>query len=90
MTTEEMLQDFSQQKDEIVEEIRSLELEIVKKKEQFFRLQGAVEALTLAVNTGKGACLDDDCEDDGKSVDQIIEELDPSKVDNGIADPSYE
>lgn len=90
MTTEEMLQDFTQQKQELVEEIKAAELEIVKKKEQFFRLQGAVEALTLSLNAGKGACLEDDCEEEGKDLDQIIEELDPSTVDNGVADPTYE
>lgn len=90
MTTEEMLQDFTQQKQELVEEIKTAELEIVKKKEQFFRLQGAVEALTLAINAGNGACIGDDCEEEGKDLDQIIEELNPSTVDNGIADPTYE
>ena len=90
MTTEEMLQNFTQQKQELVEEIKAAELEIVKKKEQFFRLQGAIEALTLSLNAGKGACLGDDCEEEGKDLDQIIEELDPSTVDNGVADPTYE
>lgn len=62
MTIEEMLNDFSSQKDEIVKEIRDLENQILTKKEQFFRLQGAVEALTYAFNVDKdGLCVGEDC-----------------------------
>lgn len=79
MTPEEMLQDFSQQKDEIVEEIKNLEMEILRKKEQFFRLQGAVEALTLTTNLSKGACLGESCEENEEiSLTQIIEDTELS------------
>ena len=84
MTVEEMLNDFSGQKDEIVKEIRDLENEILKKKEQFFRLQGAVEALTYASNADKdGLCLEEDCND----KTPVIEELPPTATDSAIADP---
>ena len=85
MTVEEMLNDFTSQKDEIVKEIKEFENEILKKKEQFFRLQGAVEALTYAVNADKeGLCVDDDCNDPPSDT---IEELPPTVTDTGIADP---
>lgn len=83
MTVEEMINDFSGQKDEIVKEIKELENEILKKKEQFFRLQGAVEALTYAKNSGEGLCLEEDCND----TEQTLEELPPEATDTGIADP---
>lgn len=83
MTVEEMINDFSGQKDEIVKEIKELENEILKKKEQFFRLQGAVEALTYAKNSGEGLCLEEDCTEESST----IEELPPSETDNRIADP---
>lgn len=84
MTIEEMINDFSAQKDDIVKEIKDLENEILKKKEQFFRLQGAVEALTYASNADKdGLCVEEDCND----KTPVIEELPPSETDNGIADP---
>jgi peptidoglycan hydrolase CwlO-like protein len=47
MTTEEMIKDFQDQLKKIVDEIRDLDSQINSKKEQYFRLQGAVEALTL-------------------------------------------
>lgn len=83
MTVEEMINDFSTQKEEIVKEIKELEGEILKKKEQFFRLQGAVEALTYAKNSGDGLCLEEDCSD----TEQTLEELSPEATDTGIADP---
>ena len=83
MTVEEMINDFSTQKEEIVKEIKELEGEILKKKEQFFRLQGAVEALTYAKNSGEGLCLEEDCSD----TEQTLEELAPEETDTGIADP---
>ena len=84
MTIEEMLNDFSSQKDEIVKEIKDLENEILKKKEQFFRLQGAVEALTYAANSDKdGLCAEEDCND----KTPVIEELPPAATDSAIADP---
>ena len=68
MTIEEMLKDFSSQKDEIVNEIRDLENQILTKKEQFFRLQGAVEALTYASNADKdGLCVGEDCTENNQS-----------------------
>lgn len=85
MTVEEMINDFSKQKEEIVKEIKELEGEILKKKEQFFRLQGAVEALTYAKNSGEGLCLEEDCSDTEQK--QTLEELAPEKTDTGIADP---
>lgn len=47
MTTEEMIKDFQDQLKKIVEELRELDSQMNAKKEQYFRLQGAVEALTL-------------------------------------------
>lgn len=49
MTTEEMISDFQEQLKKIVEEIRELDSQINTKKEQYFRLQGAVEALNMTV-----------------------------------------
>jgi len=47
MTTEEMIKDFQDQLKKIVDEIRDLDSQINSKKEQYFRLQGAVEALNM-------------------------------------------
>ena len=47
MTTEEMIKDFQDQLKAIVDEIRDLDSQINTKKEQYFRLQGAVEALNM-------------------------------------------
>lgn len=47
MTTEQMIADFQEQLKKIVEEIRDLDSQINSKKEQYFRLQGAVEALNM-------------------------------------------
>lgn len=51
MTTEDMISDFQEQLKKIVEEIKDLDNQINTKKEQYFRLQGAVEALNLAKST---------------------------------------
>lgn len=47
MTTEEMIKDFQDQLKKIVDEIRELDSQMNAKKEQYFRLQGAVEALNM-------------------------------------------
>ena len=51
MTTDEMILDFQDQLKKIVDEIKDLDTQINVKKEQYFRLQGAVEALNLAKST---------------------------------------
>jgi uncharacterized protein (DUF3084 family) len=51
MTTEQMIADFQEQLKKIVEEIRDLDSQINAKKEQYFRLQGAVEALNMTQKT---------------------------------------
>jgi len=51
MTTEQMIADFQEQLKKIVEEIRDLDSQINSKKEQYFRLQGAVEALNMTQTT---------------------------------------
>lgn len=53
MTTEQMIADFQEQLKKIVEEIRDLDSQINSKKEQYFRLQGAVEALNMTQKTAE-------------------------------------
>ena len=48
MTTDQMIADFQEQMNKVVEEIKDLDRQLTAKKEQYFRLQGAIEALNLA------------------------------------------
>lgn len=47
MTNEQMIVDFQEQIKKVVDEIKELDTQISAKKEQYFRLQGAIEALNL-------------------------------------------
>ena len=48
MTTAEMAADFKKQLEAVVEKIKELDTEINAKKEEYFKLLGAVQALELA------------------------------------------
>jgi|TARA_B100000073_G_scaffold146452_1_gene120531 hypothetical protein len=48
MTTAEMAEDFKKQLEAVVEKIKELDTEINTKKEEYFKLLGAVQALELA------------------------------------------
>lgn len=48
MTTSEMAEDFKKQLEAVVEKIKELDTEINTKKEEYFKLLGAVQALELA------------------------------------------
>ena len=48
MTVTEMITQFEKNIKELVEEIRELDATISSKKEEFFRLQGAIEGLKMA------------------------------------------
>lgn len=48
MTTAEMAADFKKQLEAVVEKIKELDTEINTKKEEYFKLLGAVQALELA------------------------------------------
>ena len=48
MTVTEMITRFEKNMKEIVEEIRELDTTLTSKKEEFFRLQGAIEGLKMA------------------------------------------
>jgi|SaaInlV_100m_DNA_5_1039725.scaffolds.fasta_scaffold05517_5 hypothetical protein len=52
MTTEEMITNFRTQLEECVARIKELDTEMNVKKEEYFKLVGAVQALELA---GKGS-----------------------------------
>jgi len=52
MNTEELKKNCEEQLKDIVTEIRELEQTMNVKKEQYFRLQGAIEALTAASSEG--------------------------------------
>ena len=47
MSTDQMIEQFRNQQKEVVEEIKNLENTINIKKEDYFKLQGAIEALEL-------------------------------------------
>lgn len=48
MTLDEMITRFEKNLKELVEEIRELDATLTSKKEEFFRLQGAIEGLKMA------------------------------------------
>ena len=48
MTVTEMITRFEKNLKELVEEIRELDSTLTAKKEEFFRLQGAIEGLKMA------------------------------------------
>tara|TARA_Y100000114_G_C11707438_1_gene301711 strand:+ start:578 stop:799 length:222 start_codon:yes stop_codon:yes gene_type:complete len=48
MTVTEMITRFEKNMKELVEEIRELDTTLTSKKEEFFRLQGAIEGLKMA------------------------------------------
>ena len=48
----EMIDQFKTQLEEVVAKIRELDTEINTKKEEYFRLQGALEALQMADKEG--------------------------------------
>mgnify|MGYP001209711230 CR=1 FL=1 len=50
MSIEEMIESFKTQQKEVVDEVRNLENKINTKKEDYFKLQGAIEALTIQLN----------------------------------------
>lgn len=48
MTVTDMITQFEKNLKELVEEIRELDSTLTAKKEEFFRLQGAIEGLKMA------------------------------------------
>jgi hypothetical protein len=52
MTVTEMIARFEKNLKEIVDEIRELDGTLSAKKEEFFRLQGAIEGLKMAQKDG--------------------------------------
>ena len=54
MTIEEMIKRFEKNLKDLVDEIRDLDGTIAGKKEEFFRLQGAIEGLRMAKGEGDG------------------------------------
>lgn len=53
MTTSEMIENFRTQLEECVAKIKELDTEINVKKEEYFKLLGAVQALELAEKGGE-------------------------------------
>lgn len=53
MTTSEMIANFKTQLEECVAKIKELDTEINIKKEEYFKLLGAVQALELAEKNGE-------------------------------------
>ena len=49
MTQNEMIEQFKKQLEEVVTKIKELDQELNLKKEEYFKLTGAVQALELAV-----------------------------------------
>lgn len=55
MSIEEMIESFKAQQKEVVDEVRNLENQINAKKEDYFKLQGAIEALTIQLQPSENA-----------------------------------
>lgn len=58
MSIEQMIEKFKQQQKEVVDEVRNLENQINSKKEDYFKLQGAIEALTIQIEGDSGGLSD--------------------------------
>ena len=58
MTVTEMITRFEKNMKELVEEIRELDTTLTSKKEEFFRLQGAIEGLKMAKQQEDGGEVD--------------------------------
>jgi len=58
MTVTEMITRFEKNMKELVEEIRELDTTLTAKKEEFFRLQGAIEGLKMAKEQEDGGEVD--------------------------------
>jgi len=54
MTIDEMIKRFEKNLKDLVDEIRDMDGAIAQKKEEFFRLQGAIEGLRMAKQDGDG------------------------------------
>lgn len=54
MTIDEMIKRFEKNLKDLVDEIRDMDGAIAAKKEEFFRLQGAIEGLRMAKSEGDG------------------------------------
>jgi hypothetical protein len=54
MTIDEMIKRFEKNLKDLVDEIRDMDGTIAAKKEEFFRLQGAIEGLRMAKSEGDG------------------------------------
>ena len=52
MTQNEMIEQFKKQLEEVVAKIKELDQELNLKKEEYFKLTGAVQALELAAQQG--------------------------------------
>ena len=58
MTVTEMVTRFEKNMKELVDEIRELDTTLTAKKEEFFRLQGAIEGLKMAKDQESGGEVD--------------------------------
>ena len=58
MTVTEMITRFEKNMKDLVEEIRELDTTLTAKKEEFFRLQGAIEGLKMAKDQESGGEVD--------------------------------
>lgn len=58
MTVTEMITRFEKNMKELVDEIRELDTTLTSKKEEFFRLQGAIEGLKMAKDQEGGGEVD--------------------------------
>ena len=58
MTVTEMITRFEKNMKELVDEIRELDTTLTAKKEEFFRLQGAIEGLKMAKEQEDGGEVD--------------------------------
>lgn len=58
MTVTEMITRFEKNMKELVDEIRELDTTLTSKKEEFFRLQGAIEGLKMAKDQESGGEVD--------------------------------
>ena len=58
MTVTEMITRFEKNMKELVDEIRELDTTLTAKKEEFFRLQGAIEGLKMAKDQEGGGEVD--------------------------------
>ena len=71
MTPEQIVEDFTKQRDACVEKIKEAEAELLKNKELYLKLQGAIEG--IALYSGNVAEVSPEEEESAAAETEVVE-----------------